>query len=129
MLHKHLNHFNIYSARLHCTISQLNSKNLLIFVFKIKEFVSRKLLILFTKDFVYFIFALIITMFNIIYHINNSFIIDKIKFLQTKVYATKFKKELKIYVDLKNSKKLKYTLAIFERIMIKLSELKIIFSK
>ena len=78
---KHLNYFDKYLVRLRCIISQVNSKNLLILIFKIEEFISRNLWILFTKVFLYFVFAWIITIFNIIHHINNSFIIDKIKSL------------------------------------------------
>ena len=50
---------------------------------------------------------------------DNSFIIDKINFLKIKVYEIKFRKELKIFFDLKNSR---LTLIIFKRTIINVTK-------
>ena len=75
--YKKRNYFNNLSTLLHRIILQVNSNGSLIFFFKIKEFVNKKLFTLFARISLYFVFDSMVNVFNIIYLINDSFMIDE----------------------------------------------------
>ena len=110
------NYLNTFSILFRRIILQVNSNNSLILVFKIKKFVNEKLFTLFARTSFYFVCDSTMNIFNIINFTNDNFMINEIKFLQTRIYKIKLEKKSKIFFDLKTPI---HTQARFDRNMIK----------